>query len=79
MERAVEQYCMETKCLEIEKKKILFQTDRLLEQVLSHDVMNVIEQSSVPVNSFVGMNVYDNVSKMYVENFRIVCNLSLSF
>nr|GEU34359.1 retrovirus-related Pol polyprotein from transposon TNT 1-94 [Tanacetum cinerariifolium] len=48
--KAVEQRRVKTKCFEIEKKKILLENDRLLDQVMFHDIMNVAMNNSVNNN-----------------------------
>nr|GEW24143.1 hypothetical protein [Tanacetum cinerariifolium] len=53
--KAVEQCCMDKKCFEIQKKQVLLENDRLLDQVLSQDIMNNVVKYSVNVNSFVAM------------------------
>ncbi|GJY94331.1 retrovirus-related pol polyprotein from transposon TNT 1-94 [Tanacetum coccineum] len=62
-------------CFEIQKKQFLIENDRLLDQIISQDIMNIVMNSSldkntsVNVNSFVTMN--DSVN--YVE----MCNKCL--
>ncbi|GKC54267.1 hypothetical protein Tco_1077012, partial [Tanacetum coccineum] len=74
-EEAVEQYRLETKSFEIKKKQFLIENDRLLDQIISQDNVNIVVNSSenmntsVNVNSFVAMNDYVN----YVEK----CNKCL--
>ncbi|GJY20723.1 hypothetical protein Tco_0393289, partial [Tanacetum coccineum] len=75
MEEAVEQYRLETKKFEIKNKQFLIKNDRLLNQIISQDIVNIVVNSSenmntsVNVNSFVAMNDYVN----YVEK----CNKCL--
>ncbi|GKD84771.1 hypothetical protein Tco_1355925, partial [Tanacetum coccineum] len=67
MEQAVEQHRFEAKSFEIQQRKILTENDQLLDQVLFHDIMNVVVNNSVNVNSFVAMKDYMNMSDMFVE------------
>ncbi|GJR49524.1 retrovirus-related pol polyprotein from transposon TNT 1-94 [Tanacetum coccineum] len=67
MEQVVEECRLETKSFEIKQRQILTENDRLLDQVLFHDIMNVAVNNSVNVNSFVAMKDYMNVSDMFVE------------
>ncbi|GKE91580.1 hypothetical protein Tco_1572675, partial [Tanacetum coccineum] len=67
MEQAMEQHRLEAKSFEIQQRQILTENDRLLDQVLFHDIMNVAVKNSVNVNSSVAMKDYMNVSDMFVE------------
>ncbi|GKD00849.1 retrovirus-related pol polyprotein from transposon TNT 1-94 [Tanacetum coccineum] len=75
MEAAVQQYHVDKQCFEIQKKQFLFENDRLLDQIISQDIVNIVvnslldEYTLVNVNSFVAMN--DSVN--YVE----MCNKCL--
>ncbi|GJV69450.1 retrovirus-related pol polyprotein from transposon TNT 1-94 [Tanacetum coccineum] len=74
METVVQQYHVDKKCFEIQKKQFLIENDRLLVQIISQDIVNVMNSSvdvnnSVKVNSSVDMNNYVN----YVE----MCNKCL--
>ncbi|GJS54551.1 retrovirus-related pol polyprotein from transposon TNT 1-94 [Tanacetum coccineum] len=75
MEAAVQQYHVDKQCFEIQKKQFLFENDRLLDQIISQDIVNIVvnslldENTPVNVNSFVAMN--DSVN--YVE----MCNKCL--
>ncbi|GJT44510.1 hypothetical protein Tco_0953225 [Tanacetum coccineum] len=75
MEAAIQQYHVDKQCFEIQKKQFLIENDRLLDQIISQDIVNIVVNSllvkniSVNVNSFVAMNVYVN----YVE----MCNKCL--
>ncbi|GJZ13411.1 hypothetical protein Tco_0548641 [Tanacetum coccineum] len=72
MEAAVQQYHVDKHCFEIQKKQFLIENDRLLDQIISQDIVNIVvnylldKNTSVNVNSFVVMN--DSVN--YVE----MCN-----
>ncbi|GJW16198.1 hypothetical protein Tco_0020331 [Tanacetum coccineum] len=63
------------KCFEIQKKQFLIKNDRLLDQIISQDIMNIVVNSSVDVNTFVNVNsfVAMNDSVNYVE----MCNKCL--
>ncbi|GKB21153.1 hypothetical protein Tco_0855076 [Tanacetum coccineum] len=65
MEQAVEQHRLKAKSFEIKQRQILTENDRLLDQVLFHDIMNVAVKNSVNVNSFVAMKDYMHVSDMF--------------
>ncbi|GKC69968.1 hypothetical protein Tco_1115851 [Tanacetum coccineum] len=67
MEQAVEQHRFKAKSFESQQRQILTKNDRLLDQVLFHDIMNLVVNNSVNVNSFVAMKDYMNVSDMFVE------------
>ncbi|GJY69788.1 retrovirus-related pol polyprotein from transposon TNT 1-94 [Tanacetum coccineum] len=75
MEAAVQQYHVDKQCFEIQKKQFLIENDRLLDQIISQDIVNIVVNSSmdintsVNVNSFVAMNDFVN----YVE----MCNKCL--
>ncbi|GKE96474.1 hypothetical protein Tco_1581329, partial [Tanacetum coccineum] len=47
MEQAVEQHRLESKTFEVKINQVLNENERLLEQVLSKDIMNIIVNSSV--------------------------------
>ncbi|GJS96115.1 hypothetical protein Tco_0803083 [Tanacetum coccineum] len=44
MEQAVEQHCLESKTFKVKMNKVLNENERLLEQVLSKDIVNIISQ-----------------------------------
>ncbi|GKE08579.1 hypothetical protein Tco_1412130, partial [Tanacetum coccineum] len=75
MEAAVQQYSVDKQCFEIQKKQFLIENDRLLDQIISQDIVNIVVNSSLDINtsmnmkSFVAMNDYVN----YVE----MCNKCL--
>ncbi|GJY48679.1 hypothetical protein Tco_0438635 [Tanacetum coccineum] len=72
MEAVVQQYHVDKQCFEIQKKQFLFENDRLLDQIISQDIVNIVVNSSVDVNTFVKVNssVIMNDSVNYVE----MCN-----
>ncbi|GJT73274.1 hypothetical protein Tco_1032560 [Tanacetum coccineum] len=57
------------KCFEIQKKQFLIENDRLLDQIISQDIVNIVVNSSVDVNNSVKVNsfVVMNDSENYVE------------
>ncbi|GJS47422.1 retrovirus-related pol polyprotein from transposon TNT 1-94 [Tanacetum coccineum] len=56
MEAAVQQYHVDKQCFEIQKKQFLIENDRLLDQVISQDIVNIVVNSSVDVNTSVKVN-----------------------
>ncbi|GJX32984.1 hypothetical protein Tco_0242839 [Tanacetum coccineum] len=75
MEATVQQYHVDKQCFEIQKKQFLIENDRLLDQIISQDIVNIVMNSSVDVNTFVKVNssVVMNDSINYVE----MCNKCL--
>ncbi|GJX81175.1 hypothetical protein Tco_0329324 [Tanacetum coccineum] len=75
MEVVVQQYHVDTQCFKIQKKQFLIENDRLLDQIISQDIINIVVNSSVDVNTFVKVNssVVMNDSVNYVE----MCNKCL--
>ncbi|GJW75781.1 hypothetical protein Tco_0135151 [Tanacetum coccineum] len=63
MEVVFQQYHVDKQCFEIQKKQFLIENDRLLDQIISQDIVNIV------VNSFVAMSDFVN----YVE----MCNKCL--
>ncbi|GJX42168.1 integrase, catalytic region, zinc finger, CCHC-type containing protein [Tanacetum coccineum] len=60
MEQAVEQHRLESKTFEVKMNQVLNENERLLEQVLSKDIMNIIVNLSVNNAS---VNVHENCEK----------------
>ncbi|GJX67575.1 retrovirus-related pol polyprotein from transposon TNT 1-94 [Tanacetum coccineum] len=56
MEQAVEQHSLESKTFEVKMNQVLNENERLLEQVLSKDIVNIIVNSSVNNDS---VNVHE--------------------
>ncbi|GJR65120.1 hypothetical protein Tco_0011185 [Tanacetum coccineum] len=56
MEQAVEQHCLESKTFEVKMNQVLNENERLLEQVLSKDIVNIIVSSFVNIAS---VNVHE--------------------
>nr|GEV38678.1 retrovirus-related Pol polyprotein from transposon TNT 1-94 [Tanacetum cinerariifolium] len=57
MEAAVQQYSVDKRCLEIANKQVLIENDRLLEQIVSQDIVNIVVNSSADINDSVNVNV----------------------
>ncbi|GJR94420.1 hypothetical protein Tco_0266594 [Tanacetum coccineum] len=57
MEAAVQQYFVHKQCFEIQKKQFLNENDRLLDQIISQDIVNIVVNSSVDINDFMNVNV----------------------
>ncbi|GJU94883.1 retrovirus-related pol polyprotein from transposon TNT 1-94 [Tanacetum coccineum] len=66
METAVQQYSVDKPCLEIANKQALNAKDRLLEQIISQDIVNIVVNSSLDINDSV--NVNENVNSMKMCN-----------
>ncbi|GJX44110.1 hypothetical protein Tco_0260786 [Tanacetum coccineum] len=47
MEQAVEQHCLDSKAFEVKMNKVLNENERLLEQIISKDILNIIVNSSM--------------------------------
>ncbi|GJW70543.1 hypothetical protein Tco_0127460 [Tanacetum coccineum] len=75
MEAAVQQYFVDKQCFEIQKKQFLIENDRLLDQIISQDIVNIVVNSSLDINTSVNVNssAAMNDSVNYVEN----CNKCL--
>ncbi|GJY19785.1 hypothetical protein Tco_0392351 [Tanacetum coccineum] len=75
MEAVVQQYHVDKQCFEIQKKQFLIENDRLLDQIISKDIVNIVVNSSMDVNTSVKVNssVVMNDSVNYVE----MCNKCL--
>ncbi|GKB40991.1 hypothetical protein Tco_0885933 [Tanacetum coccineum] len=55
MEQAVEQHILESKTFKVKMNQVLNENERLLEQVISKDIVNIIVRSSVD-NASVNMH-----------------------
>ncbi|GKF23639.1 hypothetical protein Tco_0075961 [Tanacetum coccineum] len=75
MEVVVQQYHVDKQCFEIQKKRFLIENDRLLDQIISQDIVNIFLNSSMDINTSVNVNssVAMNNSVKYVE----ICNKCL--
>ncbi|GKA61048.1 retrovirus-related pol polyprotein from transposon TNT 1-94 [Tanacetum coccineum] len=66
MEQAVEQHRLESKTFEVKMNQVLNENERLLEQVLSKDIVNIIVNSSVD-NSDVNVHECEKCLKLETE------------
>ncbi|GJW24581.1 copia protein [Tanacetum coccineum] len=57
MEASVQQFSVDKKCLEIAKKEILLENDRLLQKVMSQDVLLIVMNSMFLNNDYVNMKM----------------------
>ncbi|GKE96763.1 hypothetical protein Tco_1581618 [Tanacetum coccineum] len=75
MEADVQQYYVDKQCFEIQKKQFLIENDRLLDQIISQDIVDIIVNSSMDINTSVNVNssAAMNDSVNYVE----MCNKCL--
>ncbi|GJS46558.1 hypothetical protein Tco_0596679 [Tanacetum coccineum] len=69
METVVQQYSVDKRCLEIADKQVLNENERLLEQIISQDIVNIVVNSSENMNASVNVNSSTamNDSVNYVE------------
>ncbi|GJX40316.1 retrovirus-related pol polyprotein from transposon TNT 1-94 [Tanacetum coccineum] len=75
MEAAVQQYFVDKQCFEIKKKQFLIENNRLLDQIISQDIMNIVVHSSVDMNTSV--NVHSSVATYDSGNYVKNCNKCL--
>ncbi|GKB12038.1 hypothetical protein Tco_0845961 [Tanacetum coccineum] len=75
MEAAVQQYFVDKQCFEIQKKQFLIENDRLLDQIISQDIVNIVVNSSVDMNTSV--NVNSSVAMKDYVNYLGKCNKCL--
>ncbi|GKF06179.1 hypothetical protein Tco_0036847 [Tanacetum coccineum] len=75
MEAAVQQYSVDKQCFKIKKKQFLLENDRLLDQIISQDIVNIVVNSSVDVNSSVIMNDSVNYEEMYNKCLELEAEL----
>ncbi|GKA50054.1 hypothetical protein Tco_0743127, partial [Tanacetum coccineum] len=66
MEQAVEQYRLESKTFKVKMNQVLNKNERLLEQVLSKDIVNIIVNSSVD-NASVNVHECEKCLKLETE------------
>nr|GEY84588.1 integrase, catalytic region, zinc finger, CCHC-type, peptidase aspartic, catalytic [Tanacetum cinerariifolium] len=66
MEHAVEQHRLESQTFEVKMNKVLNENERLLEQVISKDIVNIIVNSSVD-NTFVKVHECEKCLKLETE------------
>ncbi|GJT23274.1 hypothetical protein Tco_0893211 [Tanacetum coccineum] len=63
MEQAVEQHCLESETFEVKMNKVLNKNERLLEQVINKDIVNIIMNSFVE-NAFVNVHECEKCLKL---------------
>ncbi|GJV00167.1 retrovirus-related pol polyprotein from transposon TNT 1-94 [Tanacetum coccineum] len=51
MEAVVQRYHVDKQCFEIQKKQFLIENNRILDQIISQDIVNIVVNSSVDVNT----------------------------
>ncbi|GJR71935.1 retrovirus-related pol polyprotein from transposon TNT 1-94 [Tanacetum coccineum] len=66
MEQAVEQHRLESKTFEVKMNQVLNENERLLEQVISKDIVNIIVNSSVD-NAYVNVHECEKCLKLETE------------
>ncbi|GJY84767.1 retrovirus-related pol polyprotein from transposon TNT 1-94 [Tanacetum coccineum] len=66
MEQAVEQHRLESKTFEVKMNQVLNENERLLEQVINKDIMNIIVNSSVD-NTYVNVRECKKCLKLETE------------
>ncbi|GJX85865.1 hypothetical protein Tco_0336639 [Tanacetum coccineum] len=73
--RELPKYFVDKQCFEIQKKHFLIENDRLLDQIISQDIVNIVVNSSLDINTSVNVNSSTamNDSVNYVE----MCNKCL--
>ncbi|GJY81386.1 hypothetical protein Tco_0494137 [Tanacetum coccineum] len=81
MEAVVQQYHVDKQFFEIQKKQFLIGNDRLLDQIISQDIVNIVvnssldENNSVNVKSFVTMTDSMNYVEMYNKCLELEAEL----
>ncbi|GJX37210.1 hypothetical protein Tco_0250513, partial [Tanacetum coccineum] len=63
---AVEQHCLESKMFEVKMNQVLNENERLLEQVINKDIMNIVVNSSVD-NASVNVHECEKCLKLETE------------
>ncbi|GJV30563.1 hypothetical protein Tco_1387011 [Tanacetum coccineum] len=66
MEQAVEQHCLESKTFEVKMNQVLNENERLLEQVINKDIVNIIMNSTVD-NASVNVHECEKCLKLETE------------
>ncbi|GJW25690.1 integrase, catalytic region, zinc finger, CCHC-type containing protein [Tanacetum coccineum] len=64
MESEVEQCSVDKKCLEIQKKEIFLENDRLLELIISQDIVHTV------VNYYAAIVDYEKIEKSFVDEYN---------
>ncbi|GJZ91022.1 hypothetical protein Tco_0662949 [Tanacetum coccineum] len=75
MEVVVQEYHVDKQSFEIQKKQFLIENDRLLDQIISQDIMNIVVNSSLDINT--SMNVNSSVAMIDSVNYVEMCNKCL--
>ncbi|GJU22483.1 retrovirus-related pol polyprotein from transposon TNT 1-94 [Tanacetum coccineum] len=75
MEAVVQQYHVDKQCFEIQKKQLLIENDRLLDQIISQDSVNIVVNSSLDI--ITSMNVNSSVAMNDSVNYVEMCNICL--
>ncbi|GKA47016.1 hypothetical protein Tco_0739899 [Tanacetum coccineum] len=75
MEVVVQQYHVDKQCFEIQKKQFLIENDRLLNQIISQDIVNIVVNSSLDINTSVKVNSF--VAIINSVNYVEMCNKCL--
>ncbi|GKB22539.1 hypothetical protein Tco_0861940 [Tanacetum coccineum] len=75
MEAVVQQYHVDKQCFEILKKQLLIENDRLLDQIISQDIVNFVVISPVDENTSVNVNF--SVAMIDSVNYVEICNKCL--
>ncbi|GJS26878.1 hypothetical protein Tco_0487498 [Tanacetum coccineum] len=73
-ESAVPQYFVDKQCFEIQKKNLI-ENDRLLDQIISQDIMNIVVNSSVDI--YTSGNVNSSAAMNDSVNYVEMCNKCL--
>nr|GEV08277.1 hypothetical protein [Tanacetum cinerariifolium] len=50
-EAAVQQYFVDKQCFEIQQKQLLIENDRVLDEIISQDIVNIVVNSSMDMNT----------------------------
>ncbi|GJU35903.1 retrovirus-related pol polyprotein from transposon TNT 1-94 [Tanacetum coccineum] len=75
MEAAVQQYHVDKQCFEIQKKQFLIENDLFLDQIISQDIVNIVLNSSLDINT--SMNENSSVAMNDSVNYVEMCNKCL--
>ncbi|GJU54457.1 hypothetical protein Tco_1228171 [Tanacetum coccineum] len=74
MEAAIQQYHVDKQYFKIQKKSFLIENDRLLDQIMSQDIVNIVVNSLMDKNN--SMNVNSSVAMNDSVNYVEMCNKS---
>ncbi|GJU15384.1 retrovirus-related pol polyprotein from transposon TNT 1-94 [Tanacetum coccineum] len=75
MEAAVQPYHVDKQCFEIQKKQFLIENDRLLDQIISQDIVNIVLNSLLDKNTSVN---YNRLSKSFSKLEQHCISLELA-